>query len=100
VDEVTSGLLALAQKYVWWGDPAHALDHRSTLLCRLMQYGTFEDVRLARKLVGDDAFKRALDEAPPGILDPKSWNYWHLFYKKVPVPPLPVREFPCPSNPS
>jgi hypothetical protein len=87
-------LEALAKKYVWWEEPARAIARGSLLLCQLMQLGTWDDVQGARRLLGDDAFKRALDEAPPGVLDAKSWNYWNRFLGRVPTPAMPERPLP------
>ena len=60
----------------------------------MMQLGTWDDVQRARHLLGDAAFRQALEEAPAGVLDPKSWSYWNRFLGRVPVPPLPVRPLP------
>jgi hypothetical protein len=43
-----------------------------------MQLGTAEDVRAVRDLLGDDALRDALRSAPPGTLDARSWDFWHL----------------------
>jgi hypothetical protein len=88
------GLEQLARRYVWWQPPEQTLARRDHLLCQLMQLGTFEDVREARKLLGDDAFRQALRAAPPGVLDPPSWNFWHLLLFHLPPPPPPVRPLP------
>jgi hypothetical protein len=91
-------LAHLARKYVWWltDEPG-----RELFLCQLMQLGTYEDMRSARRLLGDDAFRDALRSAPPGILDARSWNFWHLFFGIHPIPALPSRPIPwTPSNPS
>lgn len=84
----------LARRYMWWADPAEARDQRDLLLAQLMQLGTWDDVQRARELFGDDAFRQALRKAPAGVLDARSWNYWHLFYGIEPVPPLPERPLP------
>ena len=90
--------MRLARRYVWW---VTAEARRELLLCQLMQLGTYDDVRLARSLMGDAAFRDALRGAPPGILDARSWNFWHLFFGIQPVPPMPSRPLPwTPSNPS
>jgi hypothetical protein len=47
-----------------------------------MQLATLEDMRAARAVYGDDAFRAVLCAAPPGILDPRSWNFWHLFFRE------------------
>ncbi len=90
---VTSDLHHLAEKYVWWESPDRVVARRELLLCQLMQLGTWPDVRLARRLFGDQAFIDVLAKAPPGILDLKSWVYWHRFFG-LEVPPLPARPLP------
>jgi hypothetical protein len=37
--------------------------------------------------------REALDKAPPGIIDPRSWAYWNSKMGRYPAPPLPVRKF-------
>lgn len=87
-------LQTLARKYVWWEPAERALERRGLLLCQLMQLGTPGDVELARRAFGDQAFKVALREAPPGVLDARSWNFWNRFFGILPVPPLPSRPLP------
>jgi hypothetical protein len=84
----------LARRYVWWLPPEQALARRSHLLCQIMQLGTYEDVRRARRVFGDEAFRAALREAEPGLLDGRSWNYWHRVLFHVPPPPMPERVLP------
>lgn len=87
-------LTRLAEKYVWWETPERALERQSLFLCQLLQLGTWTDVQLVRARLGDAALRTALQMAPPGILDAKSWNYWHLYYHLEPVPPMPARPLP------
>jgi hypothetical protein len=42
-------------------------------------------------VIGPGDFREALDHAPPGVFDARSWAYWNLKYGRAPVPPLPVR---------
>lgn len=84
----------LARRYIWWQSPTEALAHRDRFLCQLMQFATLEDLDSARQIFGNDAFRAALRSAPPGILDARSWNFWHLFYFASSPPPLPVRPLP------
>lgn len=86
-------LAKLAAKYVWWQAPSDTLDRRELFLCQLMTLGTEEDVNSVRRVLGDAAFVDALEHAPPGVMDAKSWNYWHLFFGRTP-PPLPQRPLP------
>ncbi len=84
----------LARRYVWWQPPVQTLAHVNHFLCQVMQLGTREDVHAARLHYGDEAFRDALRHAPPGVLDGRSWNFWHLVLFQTPPPPLPSRPLP------
>ena len=86
-------LAEIAARYVWWQPPEVTLAHRAHFLCQVMTLGTAEDVRTVRRLLGDAALIDALERAPAGVMDPRSWNYWHLFFGRE-VPPLPERPLP------
>jgi hypothetical protein len=58
-----------------------------------MTYAMHEEMRLIRRYVSDEDFREALDRAPPGIIDPRSWAYWNSKMGRYPPPPLPVRRF-------
>jgi hypothetical protein len=58
-----------------------------------MTYARHEDMRVIRQYVSDDDFREALDRAPPGIIDPRSWAYWNSKMGRYPAPPLPKRRF-------
>ena len=49
--------------------------------------------RALRRYVSDDDFREALDKAPPGIIDARSWSYWNNKMGRYPAPPLPRRKF-------
>ncbi len=58
-----------------------------------MKLGTVEDlVALERAGIGIPEFREALDHAPAGILDARSWTYWNLKCGRKTVPPLPIRK--------
>jgi hypothetical protein len=90
---VEADLKRLAAKYVWWLSPEATLARPHFLLCQLMTLGTEDDVWTALDLVGESAFIEALKHAPPGVMDPKSWNFWHLVFH-LPMEPLPSRPLP------
>ena len=58
-----------------------------------MASAVHEDMQALRRYVSDDDFREALDNAPPGIIDPRSWAYWNLKMGRYPPPPLPKRSF-------
>ena len=39
-------------------------------------------------------FRDALEHAPPGIMDERSWAYWNVVTGRYPVPPMPRRFIP------
>jgi hypothetical protein len=87
-------LRALTAKLLWWKTEEEALADPIRLACQVMTLGTWDDVLQAQLELGDVVFRTALVQAPPGVFDARSWNYWHLVYGLVPVPPLPVRRLP------
>ena len=68
----------LAKTYVWWQEPALTLAEPAKLLRQILRLGRPEDYTAAVRLWGEDALRRALVEARPGDLDPKSEHFWRL----------------------
>jgi hypothetical protein len=62
----------LAKRYVWWESPQWAYEHPSIFLANLMNQGTWEDILLVRRVLGDNILKQALLEAPPGYFSYRS----------------------------
>ncbi len=87
----TPELLAVAERVVWFQPPQEALADPVHFLAHVMTYGTLEDLHALEGLVDLSDFREALEHAPPGIFDPRSWAYWNLKCGRVPAPPLPVR---------
>jgi hypothetical protein len=87
-------LIALARRVVWFEPPAEALSDRVRFLAYLMTYGTADDVAVARRHFSEKDFREAVENAPPGILDERSWAYWNLMVGRYPPPPMPRRHLP------
>ena len=87
----TPALLAVAERVVWYKPPSEALDDPVHFLAHVMTYGTVEDLRALTGMVGPEEFRETLENAPPGVFDPRSWAYWNLKFGRTPAPPLPVR---------
>jgi hypothetical protein len=83
----------VARRVVWFEPPAVALADPIRFLAYAMSYATPADMKIIRRNLTDDDFREALEHAPPGIIDRKSWNYWHLKLGRHPPPPLPRRRF-------
>ena len=87
-------LFRLAQRLFWWKSPTEALANHDRFLAQVMTYGTWEDISDARAHFDEGAFRHALQHAPPGVFDVKSWIYWHHALNLLPVPPRPRRNLP------
>ena len=91
----TSRLQTIAARVCWWQPAGETLGDTSLFLCRVMTWGTWEDAGFCLDHFGREAFRSALKAAPPGLLDPRSWHYWHYRLGMLPVPEMPVRAFPA-----
>lgn len=87
----TPALLLVARRVVWFEEPARALADPVQFLAHVMVFGTVEDLTALRGIVGEEDYWEALEQAPPGIFDARSWAYWNLVCHRNPAPPLPAR---------
>jgi len=83
----------VARHILWFEPPSEALADPVRFMAYAMRYATHEDMQIIRRYVSDDDFREALDKAPPGIVDGRSWAYWNSKMGRDPVPPLPQRNF-------
>ena len=83
---------ALARRLVWFEEPDEALADPVRFLAYAFEAATHEDMAILRRHVSEADFRAALNAAPPGIIRPRSWAYWHAKFGQVPAPPLPKRE--------
>ena len=87
-------LLGLAPRVIWFEAPEQALAEPIRFLTYIMTYGTLDELAVIRRYVTMDDFREALDHAPPGIMDARSWAYWNVMTGRYPVPPMPRRVIP------
>jgi hypothetical protein len=88
INEQTS---KLSQKLVWFEPPSLALADPIRFLAYAFRYARAAEMSLLREYLSDDELRQALRQAPPGIIDPRSWAYWHLVFDMDPQP-LPQRQ--------
>ncbi len=76
---------------IWFESPQDALADPVRFMAYAMRYATHEDMQVIRRYISDEDFRAALDNAPPGIIDERSWAYWNSKMGRYPAPPLPTR---------
>jgi hypothetical protein len=81
----------VARRIIWFEEPEKALSNPIRFMAYAMTYARHEDMRVIRQYVSDDDIRQALDAAPAGIMDPRSWAYWNLKMGRFPAPPIPKR---------
>jgi len=83
----------IARRVLWFEPPAQALADPVRFMAYAMTHAVHEDMAVLRRYVSDGDFREALDRAPAGIIDPRSWAYWNSKFGRYPTPPLPTRRF-------
>jgi hypothetical protein len=78
----------LARTYVWWQAPDVTLTDPSRLLRQVLKLGRPEDFVSAEEIWGREALRRALLDAAPGEIDPKSERFWRLHFGLADGAPL------------
>jgi hypothetical protein len=87
-------ILAVASRVIWFEPPERALADPIRFMAYLLTYGTPEEIALVRPYLDGDDLKEAIEQAPPGIFDARSWAYWNAMIDRYPTPPLPRRIIP------
>jgi hypothetical protein len=89
---LTPNTEALARRLVWFEEPQEALSDTFRFVAYALARATHEDMKLLRAFMTDDDLREALDKAPPGIIDARSWAYWNSKLGRYPAPPMPTRQ--------
>lgn len=83
----------VAERVIWFEPPEEALEDTVRFVAYAMTHATFEDMQIIREELDDDALRHVLANAPPGVIDPRSWAYWHVVLGQYPAPAMPQRTF-------
>ena len=83
---------AVAENLVWFEPPEDALADPVLFIAYAFARATHEQMNSLRAYVSDLDMADALANTP-GIIDPRSWAYWHARAGRFPAPPMPVRRF-------
>jgi hypothetical protein len=82
---------ALARRLIWFEEPEDSLADAYRFAAYAFARAAYEDMKILRDVMTDDELREALDHAPPGIIDPRSWAYWNSKLGRYPAPPMPRR---------
>jgi hypothetical protein len=88
---VNDDTIALARRLVWFESPSEALADPARFMAYAFARATHEEMNILRSYLDEADFREALDAAPPGVIDPRSWAYWNLRLVRYPAPPTPRR---------
>lgn len=84
-------LRKLAPGIVWFEPPDTSLRNPARFLVYAMTYATAQELAVLRKHVSASELREALEAAPPGIMDKRSWAYWHAVLNNASSPRMPIR---------
>jgi hypothetical protein len=88
----TPEIYAIARRVIWFETPEKALTDPIRFMAYVMANATPEDLAIIGSHLSDDDYREALDNAPPGIIGPRSWAYWNAKFGRYPAPPMPQRK--------
>ena len=83
----------IARSVIWFEPPEEALSDTVRFVAYAMTHATFAEMQIIRQELDDDALREVLTKAPPGVIDARSWAYWHVRLGIDPVPPQLERTF-------
>jgi hypothetical protein len=87
-------ILAVAPRVIWFEPPEQAIADPIRFMAYLLTYGTTEDIAVVQRYLDENDLREAIENAPPGIFDERSWAYWNAVIDRYPAPPLPRRVIP------
>ena len=90
---LTPALREAASRCLWFKSPEEAVDFPEQLAAHIMTYGGTADIDALHEQLDFDGIRNALDNAPAGVFDARSWAYWNVKVGRYDTPPMPVRRF-------
>jgi hypothetical protein len=90
---ITQEIEKVAKHVVPFEERKETIRDSVRFLAYAFAYGDHSDMTVIRKQLSDDDLREALDNAPPGLIDPRSWAYWNLMLGRYPAPAKPNEFF-------
>ena len=83
VEPMNQELIEVAKRINWFDNPETLVKNKDRFLCYFMQYCQAKDFVIVKKYFSQQQFRKALDTAPPGIIDVRSRAYWEIVLPKI-----------------
>jgi hypothetical protein len=81
----------VVRRLVWFESPEDALADPVRFMAYAFARATHDDMKVILRYIDEADLLQALDQAPPGIIDARSWAYWNSKMGRYPAPPMPTR---------
>lgn len=81
----------VARRVIWFEKPKQALADPVRFVAYAMRYAMPRDMFVIEKYIDKKDLEYVIDNAPAGIIDSRSWNYWNIKCGRYPAPPMPKR---------
>jgi hypothetical protein len=91
---VTPETIAIARHVIWFEPAETALRDPVRFMAYAMTYAGAQEIGVLRRYITNADIEEALDQAPPGIIDARSWAYWNAIVGRWPTPAMPTRQIP------
>ena len=82
---LTPKTAALAARLIWFEPAARALADPARFAAYAFARAMHADMKILRAYLDDDDLREALDRAPAGIIDARSWAYWNARLGRAPA---------------
>ncbi len=66
----------LGRKYLWWAPVGSQPHSEDRIIAQTMNLGTYDDILLLEKTVGNARLVEVMLRAEPGWINDRSWEFW------------------------
>jgi len=66
----------LEATYFWWEPVGSQPRSDARILAQAMEFASFADIRRLERIVGQQALAAVMEQAEPGWLSERSWEFW------------------------
>jgi hypothetical protein len=75
-DTVQETIAKFGRKYIWWKPVDNQPHSEDRIIAQTMNLGTYDDILLLERTVGESRLVEIMLRAEPGWLSDRSWEFW------------------------